>query len=46
MQEYKKKGYRFAEEEEKGVKFDKNVITPGTEFMFRMSKCLEFYIMS
>lgn len=25
-------------------KFDKNVITPGTEFMERLSTCLKFYV--
>jgi len=37
---WSKEGIKFTEKEDDGEKFDQNVITPGTEFMWRLSKAL------
>lgn len=42
---WSKEGIKFSEKEEPTDKFDQNIITPGTEFMWRLSKALQYYVM-
>uniref|UniRef100_A0A336MUE1 5'-3' exoribonuclease n=1 Tax=Culicoides sonorensis TaxID=179676 RepID=A0A336MUE1_CULSO len=43
-EELKSKGAILPPEKPKGEHFDSNCITPGTPFMDRLSKCLQYYI--
>ncbi|CDW77829.1 5-3 exoribonuclease 2 [Stylonychia lemnae] len=40
-----REGIKFSEREPDSEKFDQNVITPGTEFMWRLSKALQYYVL-
>ncbi|EAT32553.1 AAEL015316-PA, partial [Aedes aegypti] len=42
--ELRAKGCILPPEKEKGAHFDSNCITPGTPFMDRLSKCLQYYV--
>ncbi|XP_058130661.1 5'-3' exoribonuclease 2 homolog [Anopheles ziemanni] len=43
-EELQAKGAILPPEKEKGTHFDSNCITPGTPFMDRLSKCLQYYV--
>jgi len=42
---WSKEGIKFTESVNEGDKFDQNIITPGTEFMWRLSKALQYYVL-
>lgn len=42
--EMEAKGYTLPPEKDKSSHFDSNCITPGTEFMARLTECLNYYI--
>ncbi|XP_065051602.1 5'-3' exoribonuclease 2-like [Rhopilema esculentum] len=43
-EDLRQNGALLPPEKEKGEHFDSNCITPGTQFMDRLSKCLQYYI--